>query len=502
MSDRSPLDTLLHDMVRLLPDDDRTAVLQGVRLRRQALALARRQGIVPSPEAVRRVTTAFRRARGLTRAHDLTAWCQARDLSPEDFARLMTEEATLAAMGDTSDPSASEIVDYLRVAEGSETLWQQARALRECPPNDASPIELLHAWYETRLGMPVPDEARIERDAHLHGFDDLEDLLRALARTTRPTGEPPAALARGDTLPDFVLRHPDAGDIRPDLFAGRWWVLVLGELHGGARVAHALSGFEGLIVDEGGASAAGVTLPDTWSAVPDLARTLRTRCRFPSVETVAMLVTPAGRVADVVHDVTSVSFAPRFERARHTWQGGHAPVLLVPEAFEASLCEALIHAWEHGAREAGRVTTDGDAGPHAHVALDIKRRTDHLLRDTALEARIRDRLARRVLPEMRRAFGYDTFRCEGFRVGCYDARDGGAFGPHRDDANPTTAKRRFALSVNLRHGDYTGGRLTLPEYGASFDAPTGAALVYGAGLLHEVEPVTAGRRFALVGFFL
>jgi predicted 2-oxoglutarate/Fe(II)-dependent dioxygenase YbiX len=48
---------------------------------------------------------------------------------------------------------------------------------------------------------------------------------------------------------------------------------------------------------------------------------------------------------------------------------------------------------------------------------------------------------------------------------------------------------------------YAGGTLVLPEYDARFDAATGSAVVYGASVLHAVEPVTAGRRFALVGFF-
>jgi len=500
--DAPRLDDVLFDLARLLPDDDRAAVMQGARLRRQSLALARRLGVAPSAEAVRAAATSFRRARGLAKADALTAWCRARDLSPEGFARLMAEEATLAAVGDVADLAPADLADFLRVADGGDVLWEKARAAREHPPSEAPPLELLHHWYETRLGAPVPDEDRVERDAHAHGFEDALDLVRALARTTAPSPEARSPVARGDALPDFVLRHPDVGDVRPDLFAGRWWALVLGELHGGAATARALAGLDGLIVDEGGAPAAGLTLPETWSAVRDLDRTVRARCRLPSAETVALLVTPAGRVAEVVHDVTAAPVAARFERARASWGEGHAPVLVVPEALEPSLCDALIHAWELGARESGRVTADGVGGVGDRVARDIKRRTDHVLRDESLAARVRDRLARRVLPEMRRAFGYDALRCEGFRVGCYEASEAGEFRAHRDDANPATAGRRFALSVNLRRGGYAGGRLALPEYGATFDAATGAAVVYGAAVLHAVEPVTNGRRFALVGFFL
>jgi hypothetical protein len=135
-----------------------------------------------------------------------------------------------------------------------------------------------------------------------------------------------------------------------------------------------------------------VTLPERWSAVPDLDRTVRSRCRLPSAETVALLVTPAGRVAAVVSDVTSSPVAARFEGACASWGVGHAPALVVPEVFEASLCEALIRAREDGAREAGRVTADGAEGVDDRVAPGIKRRTDHVVRDEAGGARHAPRL--------------------------------------------------------------------------------------------------------------
>jgi predicted 2-oxoglutarate/Fe(II)-dependent dioxygenase YbiX len=500
--DAPSLDALLHDLTRLLPEDERASLTRGARLRRQSLALAKRLGVAPSADAVRAAAAAFRRARGLTRADALAAWCRDRDVAPEDFARLMTEEATLAAMGDAADVDARDLADLLRVADGGDALWAEARLARDRGPSDAPALELLHGWYEGRLGALVPDEERIERDAHARGFDDADALLAALARTSPPVLFERSDVARGDALPDFVLRHPDAGDVRPDLFAGRWWALVLGELPGAAATARSLATLDGLLLDESSAYVGDVTLPETWSAVPDLERTVRTRCRLPSAETVALLVAPCGRVAEVVRDVTASPVAARFEAARASWGAAHAPVLVVPEAFEASLCEALIRAWETGEREAGRVTAGGAEGVGHRVARDIKRRTDHVVRDARTVAMIRERLARRVLPEMRRAFGYEAMRCEGFRVGCYEASDGGVFHPHRDDANPATAGRRFALSVNLRHGSYAGGKLVLPEYDARFDAATGSAVVYGASVLHAVEPVTAGRRYALVGFFL
>ncbi len=54
----------LVDEVRLLPDDDRAAVLQGARLRRDALALARARGERADDEQIRLALQGFRRARG------------------------------------------------------------------------------------------------------------------------------------------------------------------------------------------------------------------------------------------------------------------------------------------------------------------------------------------------------------------------------------------------------------------------------------------------------
>jgi predicted 2-oxoglutarate/Fe(II)-dependent dioxygenase YbiX len=46
-----------------------------------------------------------------------------------------------------------------------------------------------------------------------------------------------------------------------------------------------------------------------------------------------------------------------------------------------------------------------------------------------------------------------------------------------------------------------GGELRFPEFGPrSYRAPSGGAVVFSCSLLHEVLPVTAGRRFAFLPF--
>jgi predicted 2-oxoglutarate/Fe(II)-dependent dioxygenase YbiX len=75
------------------------------------------------------------------------------------------------------------------------------------------------------------------------------------------------------------------------------------------------------------------------------------------------------------------------------------------------------------------------------------------------------------------------------------ARAGGFLNPHRDNSIPANAQRRFTMTVNLNAGAYEGGELRFREYGEELYAvERGTAVVWSASLLHEVLPVTKGRR--------
>jgi hypothetical protein len=76
----------------------------------------------------------------------------------------------------------------------------------------------------------------------------------------------------------------------------------------------------------------------------------------------------------------------------------------------------------------------------------------------------------------------------------------GHFHRHRDNDNVGAQHRRFAVTINLNH-DYEGGDLVFPEFGRRLDrAPMGGAVVFSCGALHQVMPVTKGRRFAFLAF--
>ena len=178
-----------------------------------------------------------------------------------------------------------------------------------------------------------------------------------------------------------------------------------------------------------------------------------------------------------------------------------APVLSLPRVFEPELCKALIEQYElQGGDESGfmREVNGKTVGviDHSH-----KKRSDFKITDPELCTALVSRIDQRIRPAVRRAFQFDATRIERYIVACYDAGVGGYFRPHRDNTTKGTAHRRFAVTINLNSEDYEGGDLRFPEFGPrTYRAPTGGAVIFSCGLLHEATPVTKGTRYAFLPF--
>jgi peroxiredoxin len=183
----------------------------------------------------------------------------------------------------------------------------------------------------------------------------------------------------------------------------------------------------------------------------------------------------------------------------------HPPVLLIPDVLSQEDCQHLITVFET------RGNVFMDLGPGIdYTGTDYKMRIpehgrhdriDHFIveRDTALL--LDHRLVNRVIPEVAKAFHYQITRYERMRIGRYEGSRGGKLHGHRDNFDPSTAYRRFAMSVNLNTEEFEGGELRFPEYGDQRYRPdTGAAIVFSSSLLHEALNVTSGRRFVLLAF--
>jgi len=180
-----------------------------------------------------------------------------------------------------------------------------------------------------------------------------------------------------------------------------------------------------------------------------------------------------------------------------------APVLLIPNVFDAALCERLIGDWRDDHAEGGvRKRGSGTVDP-ASRAVDhgIKKRLDHNPSD-AVNRELIGYVERRIAPEVFKAFNFATTVIEAFCVGAYEAARGDYFHAHRDNMTPQTANRRFAITVNLNEG-YEGGGLMFPEYGDQiYSTGTGGAIVFSCSLLHQAPPVTRGRRFVALSFLI
>ena len=182
-----------------------------------------------------------------------------------------------------------------------------------------------------------------------------------------------------------------------------------------------------------------------------------------------------------------------------------APVLLIPRIIEPSFCDRLIAYWHEGEKRRNEIVRGRFGDDFVTTDDAVKRRTDVLVPpqdEHPFNVVIRDRLSMRVVPEIDKAFQYETTGYDIARIGCYDGSEQGYFRAHRDElAADTEQPRRFALSLNL-NDDFEGGALRFPEYGAqTHRPPIGGGVVFSCKLVHEALPVTAGRRFGLFLFF-
>lgn len=237
---------------------------------------------------------------------------------------------------------------------------------------------------------------------------------------------------------------------------------------------------EACLIDRGGefAAAFGVTAPA--AVVVDL-----------SDRVAAVLQPPA--LAAVLGEVASLHAAAAPQRME-----ARAPVLLLERVVEPPLRQSLLQYWQRSEKLVNRVGTLGGNV----VNSEVKRRLDVQVDEPGLLARLRDDIARRVVPAVLRAFQIGVMVIEAPIVGCYDAGEGGRFGRHRDNTSNLTAHRQFALSINLNPEDeYAGGEVWFPEFGRElYRPPAGAALVFSTALLHEVVPVRQGRRYGVFSF--
>jgi len=178
-----------------------------------------------------------------------------------------------------------------------------------------------------------------------------------------------------------------------------------------------------------------------------------------------------------------------------------APVLIVPNVLGRARCEAFIDHFEASPHAAGLMAGQDAAGAVHKLDESLKRRRDiELAPGSPMHGEVMDVMARRLVPEIKRAFQKDVGYADRILIARYDD-SGGYFKRHRDNALPHTAFREFAVSINLNTHAHEGGALMFPEFDdAGYAAPAGGAMIFSASLLHEAAPVTRGRRYVILSF--
>ncbi len=177
-----------------------------------------------------------------------------------------------------------------------------------------------------------------------------------------------------------------------------------------------------------------------------------------------------------------------------------APVLIVPRVLDFALCDFLVEFYDKlGGKESGFLL---DSAGQTATVVDhkLKRRNDLTVVHPEVREAIRSQIVRRLVPAVDRFFQFAATRMDRYIVACYDSALGGHFHRHRDNVNAGAQHRRFAVTINLNK-EYDGCDLVFPEFGRrGYRAPHGGAVVFSCGALHQVTPVTRGRRYAFLAF--
>lgn len=182
--------------------------------------------------------------------------------------------------------------------------------------------------------------------------------------------------------------------------------------------------------------------------------------------------------------------------------------------FDPGRCRGLMAAASEAPIERGRLVKDGVDG----VLDERSRRVSSASLDKATRSLVKQSFLEMV-PELETHFGIALAGCEtpGFLI--YDT--GAFFAPHRDtgpDDPPDIRRRRVSAIVFLNpqsiepsDNAYGGGTLRFhglldgPEWAACplpFEPDPGMLVAFRSDVLHEVQPVTVGRRFTVVTWFL
>ena len=325
----------------------------------------------------------------------------------------------------------------------------------------------------------------------------------------------PATLQPGDRLPNFALTEGQSAGALYDWHQGQPMLLLwVGEATPEAeRILRcceaAIDDRSRLLVLASGQAAmrlAGIAAPSS-TVLAVMPQVYGTLVGVPASGWCVIATDPAlrvlGRCSEGWQELEAMLPSWRGACADADARAAHAPVLQVPDVLEPEFCREIVDYYLDacGGGAPSGVLRYRDGQPQFTLDPSIKVRREAIVQDAAIEQRIHERLERRVIPEIQRAFHYPVGRREHFKIISYEAGQG-YFRAHRDNDTPDVAHRRFAMTLNLNTHQYQGGQLRFPEFGPRlYQAAAGGALIFSCSLLHEVTEIQAGTRYAMTTFF-
>ena len=222
-----------------------------------------------------------------------------------------------------------------------------------------------------------------------------------------------------------------------------------------------------------------------------------------NIEDITCVITdPMLRIKEVLpQHAIAYDIIKRFLKNTIPNQNVPIPALLLTDILEEEFCHALIHYYHHNnPTPSGVLTKNAHGSTIEKVDTFFKRRYDCKIQNQNLIKGLQARIIRRVVPEIRKAFQCTVTGMDRMIVSCYDAAYKGHFSPHRDNTVEGAKHRLFAISINL-NDTFEGGELIFPEFSSQrFCPPAGGALIFSSALLHAVQPVTKGKRYACLPF--
>src|SRR5271154_4063513 len=329
-------------------------------------------------------------------------------------------------------------------------------------------------------------------------------------------------LGVGDIAPDCVLRGLDGAviNLRGDAIAGNPIAIVFCP-RSTPLVVETLAGYCSRVqaIKAAGARVFAITLQRTGLAAqnipfPVLCDTSSEVFRAFTIDVgehpTTVVLRPNHHVAAIVKSLgelqvkEAVAAIERLAAERKPVQMGPPPPVLMPEVMMPTECRDLIRVYETRGNvfmpPGPGIDYNGNDYKMRIPEHGRRDRIDHWIVEEDTKEFIRNRLERRLFPEIAKAFHYNITAWERMRISCYEGDRGGKLHGHRDNVEPTP-NRRFAMSMNLNIDEFTGGELRFPEFGDQRYRPdNGTAFVFSSSLLHEALHVTSGRRLVLLAF--